>query len=91
MIEASPYMNELPAGRAETSEKKKEIVERLLALWERWPALRLGQLIGNVYHSTDTGGCRLYYAEDDVLLRNLEETYATLERRRISDDGGKIP
>lgn len=63
-------------GRAETTEQKREILARLAVLWERFPQLRLGQLIGNVYYSTDPGGCMLYFAEDYKLIEELESTYA---------------
>lgn len=32
-------------GRALTSEQKRDVVERILAAWEKAPALRLGQLL----------------------------------------------
>lgn len=35
--------------RANTPKQKREVVERLYALWSEYPELRLGQLIGNVY------------------------------------------
>ena len=62
-------------GRARESRQKQEVAERLLALWEQHPQLRLGQLIGNVYHSTDAGGAAQYYAEDYTLITTLEAFY----------------
>lgn len=58
-----------------TSEEKQDILERLYVLWERHPQLRLGQLIGNVYHSMDSGGVRQYYATDRIFIENLENHY----------------
>jgi hypothetical protein len=62
-------------GRAWEPYLKKQVLDRLAKLWDEQPALRLGQLIGNVYHSTDAGGCRQYYAEDFDLIKKLEEFY----------------
>lgn len=44
-------------------------------MWDANPELRLGQLIGNVYHSTDTGGIRQYYADDLDLIHEVEYYY----------------
>jgi hypothetical protein len=62
-------------GRAVSDDAKQEVLERLLVVWKANPALRLGQLIGNIYHSNDRGGVSLYYAEDYALLTALEEGY----------------
>jgi hypothetical protein len=66
---------EVILGRAENAAQKQEIMERLLEVWKKNPQLRLGQLIGNIYHSNDRGGVSLYYAEDYALLTALEEGY----------------
>jgi hypothetical protein len=68
-------------GRAIDDSQKQEILERLLEVWKANPFLRLGQLIGNVYHSTDRGGVSLYYQEDFPLVTSLEEAY-----REVEDD-----
>ena len=52
-------------------------------MWKSRPELRLGQLIGNVYHSNDRGGVSLYYAEDYALLTALEESY---KKREVDND-----
>lgn len=70
-------------GRATDASQKEEVLERLLELWKANPALRLGQLIGNVYHSNDRGGVMLYYAEDFPLLTALEEAY----KGEVKNDG----
>jgi len=67
--------------RALDDEEKREIIERLYQLWTRHPAMRLGQLIGNVYHSNDRGGLHLYYEEDFPLLDSLEIAYGALPSR----------
>ncbi len=74
--------------RAIDDAEKREIVERLYALWTTGNLrfMRLGQLIGNVYHSTDSGGVALYYAEDYPLLEKMEERY-----RSYRDDLPYIP
>jgi hypothetical protein len=55
-----------------TSKDRREIIERLLALWEEFPDLRLGQLIGN-YFLKDTW--TLYYVHDEYLISELERRY----------------
>lgn len=42
-------------------------------LWKKYPDLRLGQLICNVYHNP-------YYVEDDTLIEGLIKYYNELER-----------
>jgi hypothetical protein len=42
-------MNRQLAGRALTLEQKREVIERLFAVWVDNPELRLTQLIGNIY------------------------------------------
>lgn len=70
--------------RAVDDAEKREIIERLYVLWttkgNRF--LRLGQLIGNVYHSTDRGGVTLYYEEDFQLMDILEAAYKPLLDRQ---------
>lgn len=46
------------------------ILVRLKQVWEKYPDLRLGQLILNVVEDPT-----LYYIEDDALLDVLEKTY----------------
>ncbi len=61
-------------GRADTPVKKREILERLLAEWERAPQQRLGQLLVNAtrdFNEIDYRG-RLYYLEDDALAERVE-------------------
>ena len=54
--------------RARTQQQKREVMERLLALWLEWPDLRLGQLIANFYHD-------IYHVEDFDLVSTLEQNY----------------
>lgn len=75
----------MAAGRRAVDDaEKREILERLYELWtckgNRF--LRLGQLIGNVYHSTDRGGVTLYYEEDYPLMDILEAAYKPLLERQ---------
>ena len=74
---------EVVMGRAVSDDAKQEVLERLLEVWKSRPELRLGQLIGNVYHSNDRGGVSLYYAEDYALLTALEESY---KKREVDND-----
>lgn len=63
--------------RATTPEQKKQIVEDLLSIWLDNPGLRLGQLIGNVYHAP-TGGDP-YHVEDYDFINEISEFYAPEE------------
>lgn len=51
-----------------------DIINRLEAIWARFPDLRLGQIILNVVNDP-----LLYYLEDDELIKRLEEHYDNLE------------
>jgi uncharacterized protein YihD (DUF1040 family) len=46
------------------------VLSRLQAVWKKYPDLRLGQLITNVFRSDS-----LYYLEDDRLIDIIEEFY----------------
>lgn len=46
------------------------ILKELAIIWNRYPDLRLGQLIGNVAEGT-----ALYYAEDNDLIAQLKAFY----------------
>lgn len=46
---------------------KREVMERVLAVWYHFPNLRLTQLIGNVFHGDP------YHVEDEELVRSLEQ------------------
>ena len=46
------------------------VLNRLQAVWKKYPDLRLGQLITNVFRSDS-----LYYLEDDRLIDIIEEFY----------------
>lgn len=61
-------------GRADTPMKKREILERILAEWERSPQQRLGQLIVNSTRdfNEENYRCRLFYLEDTELANRLE-------------------
>lgn len=61
-------------------ERIPPVIRRLETLWKMMPGLRLGQLIGNVYHSTDGGGVRQYFDEDEEFIQKLEEYYTSLLR-----------
>jgi hypothetical protein len=53
--------------RAETDEQKKEVLNRILIVWQKFPELRLMQLIGNLYLGDP------YYTEDFKLADQLEK------------------
>jgi hypothetical protein len=77
------------ANRATTPEKKKEVVDRLLALWLELPDLRLSQLIGNVYPCgaacntcwQDAGHKDAYNVEDFTFINELEKKYVQLKQK----------
>lgn len=73
-------MNNIP-DRANTPEEKQEIMERLYKLWLKHPELRLGQLIVNIYRSSNS----LYLAEDFNFIKELEEIYE--QRSQVSRQG----
>lgn len=56
-------------ARAVDDRMKKEILNRLLAVWEENPSLRLMQLLGNVFRNDP------YYIEDYDAIRVVEEFY----------------
>ncbi len=60
--------------RAWTPEQKRQIVERLYALWLAHPAPRLGQILANAYSHA-----ALYNVEDADLLATLERRYTPRE------------
>lgn len=69
--------------RAITPEQKRVVVERLLAVWEKAPALRLGQLMEcarakrkSHHHISDD----FFYVEDEELAAILERFVEQLER-----------
>jgi uncharacterized protein YihD (DUF1040 family) len=49
------------------------VLSKIKTIWEKYPDLRLGQLILNVVR--DTNSHVLYYLEDDELLKKLIEEY----------------
>jgi len=59
--------------RATTDKQKREIIERLYKLWTEHPNLRLGQLMGNVYHYPS--GIDPYFDEDYDFTQRLEDYY----------------
>jgi hypothetical protein len=63
-------------GRANTDLQKFEIGIRLLDLWYKNPSLRLGQLIENVFHHSNSDHC-FYYVEDFDFIEKLEKKYGT--------------
>lgn len=57
--------------RANTTEDKQEVMLRLYALWEKYPTMRLGQLIENATGSSNG----LYNVEDFILISKMEKFY----------------
>ena len=48
---------------------RRKIIKKLAKLWDKQPALRLGQLIGN---RLEAG---LYYISDEAFIETLEKFY----------------
>lgn len=61
--------------RATTPEQRREVVERLLAVWERHPELRLGQLVCSAGNRHDP-----FYTEDFELVEKLENALGEREQ-----------
>jgi hypothetical protein len=59
------------ANCAQTSEERRELMERLLQIWETRPGMRLGELIASCYHVKST----LYHVKDFVMISALETFY----------------
>jgi hypothetical protein len=57
-------------GRAETTEEKEQVIQRLLEVWKAYPDLRLGQLILNALRDNND---ILYMIEDIPLLEHIED------------------
>ena len=55
-------------GRADTPEKKRAVVEAVLAAWLCSPDQRLGQLISNGVTRAHGHAADIFYAEDDELV-----------------------
>lgn len=53
--------------RACSPQQKKEIMERLYAVWINNPELRLGQLLYNAFPNVD-----IFYIEDEDFIQKLE-------------------
>ena len=49
------------------------VLDRLSKIWEKYPDLRLGQLLLNCFSDP-----LLYYIEDDKLIESLESYYLNL-------------
>ena len=47
-----------------------EVLDKIKTIWKNNPDLRLGQLISNVLQDP-----ALYYCEDDMLVKYLEDYY----------------
>jgi len=55
-----------------------DMLNRLQTIWEKYPDLRLGQLITNVFR-----GEGLYYLEDDTFINAIEDYYNFVEKTKF--------
>jgi hypothetical protein len=60
------------AARRRDPERIPRILEKLGKLWLRYPDMRLGQLLNN---AKGTDGADLFYLEDDVLEKRIDEGF----------------
>lgn len=58
-------------GRALTPNEKRQVIERLYAVWLAMPTLRLGQLVMGVAHTV--GRSDPFYVEDRALVEAAED------------------
>lgn len=56
-------------------ERIPKILKEVEKIWQKFPDLRLGQLLLNVLRDP-----ALYYVEDDELIQQLTDFYGTVER-----------
>jgi len=49
-----------------------EVLSEIRKVWEKYPDLRLGQLIDNIVSRTP---CPLFYIEDEDLVERMEKFY----------------
>lgn len=55
-------------GRATEEHEKRQVMEKILAIWIQNPSLRLGQMLQN---SQDIRGQNLFYTEDFKLAEDV--------------------
>lgn len=61
-------------NRAETYEEKKQVMEKLLGLWAKYPTLRFGQLITAALHDQhSTVNVDFFNMEDFILVEKVVE------------------
>lgn len=54
------------------------VLKRLEVVWKKYPSMRLGQLIGNVFYTTDPVSCQQYFVEDEEFIKAIENYYERL-------------
>jgi hypothetical protein len=59
--------------RAISAKQKRDVMERILKVWEENPEMRLGQLLIN-------SGASLFYAEDFSLAETVEDFNRDLKK-----------
>ena len=55
----------------------KPFLERFEEIWKKYPDLRFGQLINNIFGDLASV---LYYLEDDEIIEIIEEFYKQMEK-----------
>jgi hypothetical protein len=61
------------SGYDSTPEIRKEILENLAELWDKYPSQRFGQLLENYVfgHHEDTNSC-IFHIYDETTLHNIK-------------------
>lgn len=67
--------------RAATPAQKRAVAERILAVWEKNPELRLGQMLTNVMSGLDDEHTirKMIYVEDEELAARCEILMVPIE------------
>ena len=68
-----------------SADRIPDILDRISKIWEKYPDLRLGQLLLNCFSDP-----LLYYIEDDKLIEALESYYLKLPEQIIDKELDKF-
>jgi hypothetical protein len=75
-MEITEEMVNAAAAAANREQLQVSLIARLLDVWKKYPELRLGQLIGNVYHYPS--GNDPYHVPDKEFISSIQEYYKQL-------------
>lgn len=69
-------------GRADTKEKKEQVLRRLLDAWDQVPTMRLGQLLYSAQSRAHKDPRDDYFSIEDEILAEMCEHFADEQQRR---------